>query len=141
MVVNGLEVHLACEQEVGAPERRIGVERASEREPNRVLDEARLEMRVLDDEELVGAFEQLVDGRAHRVLDDAYEPFGVDPLPRAHVEGAAAALVVRGEGNELEDPVDVEVVEAGLAQPVGGPGSDESLRARTRVDPGGLDAD
>ena len=59
-------------------ELRERVQRALQREPNRVLDEARLQVRVLDDEQLVGPLEQLVDRRAHRALDDPDEVVRVE---------------------------------------------------------------
>ena len=62
------------------PSSRVAVERLLERDADRVLDEARLEVCVLDDEELVGALQQLVDRRAHRALDDLDEMLGVDSL-------------------------------------------------------------
>src|SRR5262245_58147576 len=114
--VDRLQVHLAREDEVGVAERRIGVEQALEREPDRVLDEARLEVRVLDDEELVGALQQLVDGGAHRALDDRDELVRVDTVLGADVERSAAALVVGRERDELEDALDVVVAEPGLEQ-------------------------
>src|SRR3712207_7828980 len=45
-------------------------ERALDHQAHRVLDEPRREMRVLDDEELVGPLQELVHGRAHRPLDE-----------------------------------------------------------------------
>ena len=59
----------------------------------------------------------------------------------ADEERAAAALVVGGERDELEDPLDVAVLEARFEQPVGGRAADEALGARAGVDPGRLDAD
>ena len=79
-----------------------------------VLDEARLQVRVLDDEELVGSLEQLVDRGAHRALDDASELLGVHGLVRADVERSAAALVVGRDGDELQDPFDLGLFEARL---------------------------
>ena len=117
------------------------VEDALERDAHRVLDEARLQVRVLDDEQLVGPLEELVDRRAHRALDDLDEPLGVEALRGADEERAAAALVVRRERDELEDPLDVAAVEARLEQPVGRRAADEALRAGAGVDPGRLDAD
>ena len=96
---------------------------------------------MLDDEELVGALEELVDRRAHRLLDDLDEVLRVEPELGAEVEGPAAALVVRGERDELEDPLDVGAGEAGLAEALGRLVADEPLRARARVDAGRLDAD
>ena len=68
-------------------------------------------MRVLDDEELVGALEELVDRRRHRAFDDRDEIFGVQVGVRPDVQRSAAALVVGRERHELEDPVDVGLVE------------------------------
>ena len=54
---------------------------------------------------------------------------------------ARAALVVRRERNELEDPLDVRSAKPGLEQPVGRRATDEPLRAGAGVDAEGLDAD
>ena len=109
-------------------------------EAHRVLDEARGEVRVLDDEELVRPLQELVDRRAHRPLDDADEVGRVEPELRAEVERAAAALVVRRERDELEDPLDVDVVESRLAEPLRRPLPHHALRARAGVDARGLGA-
>ena len=50
---------------------------------------------MLDDEQLVRALQELVDGRAHRALDQLDEVLRVEPEVGAEVERAAAALVVR----------------------------------------------
>jgi hypothetical protein len=139
--VDGLEVDLPREDEVVVSQLGQFVEDALERDPHRVLDEARLEVRVLDDEQLVGTLEELVDRRAHRALDDLDEPLRVEPLGRADEERAPPALVVGRERDELEDPLDVGVVEARLEEPIGGRAADEPLRAGASVDPGRLDAD
>ena len=97
-----------------------GLERLLQRDADGVLDEARLEVRVLDDEQLVGALQQLVDRRAHRPLDDLDQVLGVDRAVGADVERAAPALVVRRERDELEDAVDVRLAEARLEQTLGG---------------------
>ena len=124
-----------------SPSARSGhrLEGALEREPDGVLDEAGLQVRVLDDEELVGPLQQLVDRRAHRALHDRDQVVRVELPLGADVERAAPALVVRRERDEVEDPLDVLV--AGLGQPLGGAAADEPLRARAGVDPGRLDAD
>src|SRR5262249_49365419 len=51
--VDRLEVALAREQEVGVVELRIARQNRLQRDPHRVLDEARLEVGVLDHEQLV----------------------------------------------------------------------------------------
>ena len=56
-----LEVELAREHEVVVREVGELVEDALQRDADGVLDEARLQVRVLDDEELVRALQQLVD--------------------------------------------------------------------------------
>ena len=105
--VDRLEVHLPREHEVAVVEIGQLVEHALQRDAHGVLDEARLQVRVLDDEELVGPLQQLVDRRAHRRLDELDEPLGVDAVRRADEERALAALVVRRDRDELEDPLDV----------------------------------
>ncbi len=139
--VDRLEIDLSREDEVAVAEPGKLVQHALERDAHRVLDEARLQVRVLDHEQLVGPLEELVDRRAHRALDDLDEPLGVEAFRRADEERAAAALVVRRERDELEDPLDVAVLEAGLEQTVGGRAAYEALCARAGVDPGRLDAD
>src|SRR5262249_6466143 len=73
--------------------------------------------------------------------DDLDQPLCVHVRLRADVQRPGAALVVRGEGNELQDPLHVEVVEAGVEEPLLRAGGDEALRARAGVDAVGLDAD
>mgnify|MGYP003693922279 CR=1 FL=1 len=119
----------------------IRVEHALEGDPDRILDEARLEMRVLDHEQLVGPLQELVDRRAHRALDDFDQLLRVHARLRADVERPAPALVVRRDRDELEDPLDVPVVEARLEQSLARPAAHEPLRARARIDARGLDAD
>jgi hypothetical protein len=137
--VDRLEVDLPGEEEVAVLEVRHRVEGALERDPHRVLHEPRLQMCVLDDEELVGPLQELVDRGAHRGLDHADEVVRVE-LPRsADVEGAAAALVVGGERHEVEDPLDALV--PGLRQPLGRTSPDETLSARAGIDSGCLDSD
>jgi hypothetical protein len=137
--VDRLEVHLARVEEVCVCEIRQGVERALEREPHRVLDEPWLQVCVLDDEQLVGPLQQLVDRRAHRVLDDRDEIVGVEPPLGPDIERPLAALVVRRERDEIENPLDVLV--PGLGEALGGTTSHEPLRARAGVDSRRLDAD
>ena len=81
-----------------------------------VLDEARLEMGVLDDEELVGALQKVVDRRAHRALGDVDQDLRVEVLLGPDEERLASALVVRRDRDELEDPLDIRLVEARLEQ-------------------------
>ena len=64
--------------------------RLFERDAHGVLDEARLEVRVLDDEELVGPLEELEHRCAHRALDEIDERLGVDRARRADEQRAAA---------------------------------------------------
>ena len=52
-----------------------------------------------------------------------------------------AALVVRRDRDELEDPLDVARLEAGLEQALGRAPAHEPLRARAGVDADRLDAD
>ena len=141
VAVDRLEVELPGEQEVAVRELGVVVERGGERVTNGVLDEARLEMRMLDDEQLVGPLEQLVDGRAHRPFDDLHEVLGVDARLGADEQRAAPALVVGRERDEREDALDVAVGEPGLEQPVGRGAAHEPLCARARHHPGGFDAD
>jgi hypothetical protein len=141
VVVDRLQVDLPRVREVAVGETGVELEHARERVPDRVLDEARLQVRVLDDEELVRTLQQRVDRRAHRPLHDVRELLRVHGLTRADVEGAAPALVVRRERDELEDPLDVRVVEPRLEQPLRRAAAHEPLRARARVDSGRLDAD
>ena len=136
-----LQVHLPRQQEVVVAELGVGRQRVAQGDANGVLDEARLQVRVLDDEQLVGPLQQLVDRRAHRALDDPHQLLGVDRSLGADEQRPAAALVVRRQRHELEDPLDVELVEAGLAEPLGRALAHEPLRARAGVDPVRLDAD
>ena len=53
----------------------------------------------------------------------------------ADVERAPAALIVGGERDELEDPLDVDLVEPRLEQSLGRAAAHEPLRARAGIDP------
>ena len=134
-----LEVDLASEEEVAVRELRHRVEGALEREPDRVLDEARLQVRVLDDEQLVGPLQQLVDRSAHRTLHDRDQVVRIQLTIGSDIEGSLAALVMGRERDELEDAIDVLV--ACLGQALGSAAADEPLRTRAGVDPCRLDAD
>src|SRR5215211_4519128 len=112
VVVDRLEVDLARQDEVVVPKTVDFRERGPDHEPNRVLDEARREVRVLDDEELVRTLQKLVDRRAHRALDQPDEVRGVEADLGAEVERSAATLVVRRKRDELEDPLDVDADDA-----------------------------
>src|SRR3954451_5441834 len=101
-----LEVELARENEVAVVQLGVALERRLQGDPHRVLDEARLQMRMLDDEELVRPLQQLVDRRAHRALDDSGELLGIDRMLAPDVECAAPALFVRRDRDELEDSLD-----------------------------------
>ena len=141
VVVDRLEIDLAREDEVAVVEAGVAVERLLERCANRVLDEAGLQVRVLDDEQLVRALQQRIDGRAHRALDDPDEVLGVDARVGADEQRPASALVVRRERDELEDAVDVLAGEPGLEQPLGRGAAHHSLRTGAGIDPRRLDAD
>ena len=118
MDVDRLEVDLLREQEVVVVELRKRVERVAERVAHGVLDEAGLEVRVLDDEQLVRPLQQVVDRRAHRALGDVDEDLRVEVLLRADEERLPPTLVVRRDRDELEDPLDVARVEAGFEEPL-----------------------
>ena len=98
---------LAREDEVLVGRATDRVEELPERDAHRVLHEARPQMGVLDDEQLVRALQELVDRRAHRALDDPYEVLGVELARRADEQCPATALVVRRDRDELEDPLDL----------------------------------
>ena len=59
--VDRLQIHLAGLDEVGVAEIGVRLERLLQRDADGVLDEARLEVGMLDHEQLVGPLEQLVD--------------------------------------------------------------------------------
>src|SRR5262249_60934090 len=101
-----------------------------------VLDETGLQVRVLDDEELVGPLQQVVDRCAHRALGDVDEYLGVEILLRSDEQRLFPALVVCRNRDELEDPLDVARIEASIEQPLRRAVADEALRAWARVDAG-----
>ena len=102
-------------------------------------------MGLLDHRALVGALHQLVDLRGHRVLDDLEQDLGVDVgvavLGAADVQRAEAALIVRGDGDGVEDALDLILGEAVAQQPLVRAPLHERLRARARGDALGADAD
>ena len=107
MIVDRLEVDLAREDEVVVGEPRHLVQQALEGDANGVLDEPRLQVRMLDHEQLVGTLEELEHRGAHRALDEIDERLGVDVACRADEQRAAATLIVCGDRDELEDLLDV----------------------------------
>ena len=96
---------------------------------------------MLDDEQLVRPLQEVVDRRAHRALGDVDEDFRVEVLLRPDEERLPAALVVRRDRDELEDPLDVVSLEACLEEALGRSVAHEALRARAGVDPRRLDTD
>ena len=117
-------------------ERAEALDDAADHLAHAVLDEARAAVRLLDDRALVGALHQLVDLARHRALDDRQQVCGLDlvvaALGAADVQRAEAALVVRGDGDGLEDPLDLVVVEALAGEALARGAGDELLRARAR---------
>ena len=99
-----------------------------------VLDEARTAVRLFDDLDLVRALHQLVDLRGHARLGDLQQRGGVDLLDAlldaADLQRRQPALVVRGDGNALEDPLDLPLGEAVGGEPLARAAGDELLRAR-----------
>src|SRR5215218_7651305 len=133
VLVDLLEVLLA-----GGDERRVGqrgkaLDDAADHLAHAVLDEARAAMRLLDDGRLVAALHQLVDLRGHRPLDDVEQRARFDLvlalLGAADVERAEAALVVRRDGDVLEDPLDLVVGEAVGGEALARSACDQLLRA------------
>src|SRR3954451_570427 len=141
VVVDRLEVDLAGEDEVVVGQLSVALESALHHQADRILDEPGREVRVLDDEELVRALEELVDRGAHRALHDPDQILGVEARGGPEEEGSPPALVVRGERDELEDAFDVSAVEARFGEAVRSFGADEALRARAGVDARRLHAD
>ena len=123
VVVDRLEVDLAREQR--SRRRRAPVASSSsalERDAHGVLDEPRLEMGVLDDEELVGALEELEHRRAHRALDEIDERLGVDVAARCRrssVPRPRWLWVAIGTSSRICSMS--PAVEAGLGEPLGRP--------------------
>src|SRR6185436_1887246 len=117
MRMDRLEVELAGEDEVIVVQLGVALECRLKRDAHRVLHEAWLQMRMLDDEELVRPLQELVDRRAHRALDDSGELLGIHRMVAPDVEGAPPALVMRRDRDELEDSLDVGFPETGLEQP------------------------
>ena len=112
--------------------------------PHAVFDEARLRVGLLDHRQLVGTLHQLVYLRAHRLLDDLQQPAGVDVelaiLGTADVEGSDAALVMGGDRDRLDHPLDLLGVEALLGEAIAGRSGDHLLGAGAGGHSLGLDA-
>ena len=130
--MNRLEIDLAREDEVVVAEARHLVEQSLHGHAHGVLHEPRLEVRVLDDEELVGPLQELEDRRAHRPLDEIDERLGVDVVLGADEQRAPAALVVGCDRNELEDLLDIAGAEPRVGEPLGCVAGDEPFGAGQR---------
>ena len=106
-----------------------------------VLDEARLQVRVLDDEQLVRPLQEVVDRRAHRSLGDVDEDLRVEVLLRSDEQRLRPRWLCVAIGtssrirstSSVSKPASSEALRRAVAH--------EALRARARVDPGRLDAD
>ena len=146
MAVDRLEVLLAGEDEAAVGgELGMGFGDLADHLADAVLDEAGVGVRLLDDRALVLALHQLVDLRRHRALDDPEQLAGVDlggaaALGAAEVEGALTALVVGGDGDAVEDLLDLGGVVAALGEALAGAGGDELLGAGAGGHALGLDA-
>ncbi len=116
VLVDRLEVLLARGDEAGAVQPGEGGDHSRHHLAHAVLDEARTAVGLLDDLDLVGALHQLVDLRGHRALDDLQQRLGVDlrlaTLQAADLQRAEATLVVGGDRNRGEDPLDLLLGEA-----------------------------
>jgi hypothetical protein len=134
VLVDRLEVLLAGGDERGIGERGEARDHAADHLAHAVLDEARAAVGLLDDGRLVAALHQLVDLRGHRALDDLQQRARVDLvlalLGAADVQRPEAALVVRRDGDVLEDPLDLVLVPARFAQALARAAGDELLGAR-----------
>ena len=125
-------------------ELRVGLGDSADHLADAVLDEAGIAVGLLDHGDLVGALHQLVDLRAHRLLDDVQEVAGVDveldALRAADVKRADAALVVGRDGDGREDALDLVVGEAVGGEALAGAPGDQLLGAGAGGHPLGLDA-
>ena len=79
------------------------------------------------------------------MLDDLEQDRSVDlvvaQLDAAHMQRPETALIVRGDGNRLQDPLDLVRVEAVLLETLARAGGDEFLSARACGDALGGDTD
>jgi para-aminobenzoate synthetase / 4-amino-4-deoxychorismate lyase len=101
-------------------------------------------VRLVDDEELVGPFEQIVGFARHRVFDDLDEIFGthcIDMRVGAEQDRASATLIVRRARKCVERAVCVAFTESGFDELAKRVLANHRLRARTRRHTFGFDAD
>src|SRR5581483_11061997 len=115
VLVDRLFVDLTGKDERLVAEIAIDVEGAKKNSADDVFDEPRIVMRLVDDEELVGAFEEIVRLTRHRVFHDLYEIFGGNRLrrPAAEQNRPSPALVVRRNRQRVEGSPRVGLAESG----------------------------
>jgi RNA polymerase primary sigma factor len=144
VAVDRLEVLLAGQDEGPGRQIAVALDDLAHHLPHAVLDETRLGVGLLDHGELVGPLHQLVDLGAHRALDDPQQLRRVDPgltaLGAADVEAADPALVVGGDGDGLDRPLDLLGAEALLGKSLASEAGDHLLGAGAGGHALGLDS-
>ena len=106
-----------------------------------LIDEPRMPVRLLDDEELVDALEEIVVLGAHRRFHDLDQVLGADRTSRSHQQAAAPTLVVSGDRHQLQHSVGQGRLETGVDQSFTRMRAHHVLGAGARHHALGLDAD
>ena len=138
-------VDLAREHERVVGEIRKHIERPAQDAAHDVLDELRITVRFVDDEEFVGPLEQIVRFARHRVLDDLHQIFGSNvglaSVTRTDQNRTASALIVGRDGQRVERPARIVLREPRLREFAQRMFVHHELGARARRHAFGLDTD
>ena len=135
---------MAGEDERVVTEVGVHLERSRQDSPHHVFDELRIMVRLVHDEELVGALEQVVGFARHRAFDDLDEVFGANDfglrLRDADENASSAALVVRRNRQRVEGAACVVLAKAGIHELVQRVFAHHVLRTRAGSHALGLNA-
>ena len=141
VAMDAFEILLPRQHEIVVRQAMVDFQRAIQHLAHYVFHETRVAMRLVDDEELIGPLEQLVNLGTHRPLNDMHQIERLDLFLCADQQRAAAALIVGCQRDQVEDTARGCGVHSLLfLQQLAGIAADHILRTWASCQPVRLDA-